>query len=194
MTGRKQRRSVAQKSSSAPVSFQEWRKKFESSLRVGTLAWKAFRELLKQEEQFSERFHLPKAEDIRGRVLKNIYKETSPRPPLDKNAPVVAKALKKLVAQLSTVIAGISEAGEKVESYSGLGLDLSADLHLFHKARNSATLRSNCWRLKVPSLCGVMRQTRVCGFSQRSMVSFQSLKLMRLLDWRWKRMDTQMLN
>jgi hypothetical protein len=150
MKERKQRRSVAQKSSPAPVSFQEWRKKFESSLRVGTLAWKAFRELLKQEGQSSEKFHWPKPEDVRGHVLKNIYEETSPRPPLDKNAPVLAKALKKLVPQLSIVIAAISNAGAKVESYSGLGLDLSADLHLFHKARNSANATLELLEAKGP--------------------------------------------
>jgi len=31
------------------------------------------------------------------------------------------------------------QAGAKVESQGGIGLDLSPDLHLFHKARNSAT-------------------------------------------------------
>jgi len=147
---KRKRPSVAQRSNPAPVSFQEWRRTFESSLRVGTPGWKAFRELLHQEEQSREKLHLPRLDDMRGHVLKKICEETSPRPPQDKNAPVLAKALKKVIAQLGVLIATIAKAGGKVETDGGLSLDLSTDLHLFHKARNSATATLELLEAKGP--------------------------------------------
>jgi hypothetical protein len=149
MKKRKSGISGVQKSNPAPVSFQEWRKKFESSLRVDTPAWKAFRELLKREKQSSEKFHLPKPEDVRGDLLRRIYEETSPRPQ-DENAPALAKTLKKLVPQLSAAIAVISISGSKVVTDGGLGLDLSSDLHLLHKVRNSATATLGLLEAKGP--------------------------------------------
>jgi len=72
--------------------------------------------------------------------MEGTYRETSALPQQNDEAlKKLTKALKKLVAQLGVVIGAISTAGAKVESQGGIGLDLSPDLHLFHKARNSAT-------------------------------------------------------
>jgi hypothetical protein len=120
-------------------------------LIVGTPASKAFRELVKQEAQSREKFHLPKLPDLRGHVMEGIYRETSTFPrPNEKALNELSKALKKLVAQLGVVISAISTAGGEVESQGGISLDLSADLHLFHKARNSATATLELLEVKGP--------------------------------------------
>jgi hypothetical protein len=151
MKKRKRSDSPNLRSTPAPLDFVAWRKRFESSLVVGTPASKAFRELLKQEEQSRERLHLPKLPDLRGYVMEWIYKETSAVREQNYRVPErLAWLLKELVEQLGAVIGTITTAGAKVESQAGVDLDLSTDLHLFHKARNSATATLELLEVKGP--------------------------------------------
>ncbi len=151
MKRRKRSHSPNLRSTPAPLGFHEWRKRFESSLIVGTPASKAFRELVRQEAQSREKYHLPKLLDLRGYVMEGIYRETSALPEQNDEAlKKLTKGLKKLVAQLGVVIGTISTAGAKIESRGGLSLDLAADLHLFHKARNSATATLELLDVKGP--------------------------------------------
>src|SRR5579862_5284778 len=108
MKKRKQSRSPNLRSTPAPLDFHAWRKRFESSLVVGTLASEAFRELLKQEAQSREKFNLPKLQDLRRHVMERIYRETSALPEQNDQVPErLARALKELVTQLGVVIATI---------------------------------------------------------------------------------------
>ena len=151
MKKRKRSRSPNPKSTPAPLDFHAWRKRFESSLVVGTPASEAFRELLKQEAQSREKFNLPKLQDLRRHVMEGIYRETSALPEQNDQVPErLARGLKELVTQLGVVIATITTAGGKIESRGGLSLDLSADLHLFHKVRNSASATLELLEVKGP--------------------------------------------
>jgi hypothetical protein len=151
MKKRKRSDSRNLRSTPAPLDFVAWRKRFEASLVVGTRASKAFRELLKKEAQSRERLHLPKLLDLPGYVMEGIYRETSTLPEQNDRVPErLAKLLKGLVEQLGFVIGTITTAGAKVESQAGVSLDLSTDLHLFHKARNSATATLELLEVKGP--------------------------------------------
>jgi len=150
MKKRKRNRSPNLRSTPLPLAFHKWRKRFESSLFVGTPASEAFRELLKEEIQSREKLQMPKLLDLRGHVMERIYRETSALPQQNEAPKRLTKGLKELVAQLGVVIATITTAGAKIESEGGLSLDLSADLHLFHKARNSATATVELLEVKGP--------------------------------------------
>jgi hypothetical protein len=137
----KQKSRLGQAPTVGTVGFPEWRKRFDSMLRVGTAAWKAFRTLLEQEQQSRVKWQL-QLEDLRGQVLDSIYKETSPLPAFDENAlkdlAHTQKALKDLVTQLNSVIGKIRTTGVVVVSYGGVRLDFSADLEIYQRAANSA--------------------------------------------------------
>ena len=151
MKKRKQSHSSNLRSTPVPLAFHEWRKRFESSLFRGTPASKAFHKLLKEEAQSREKLHQPKLLDLRGYVMEGIYRETSAIPEQHDHVPErLATGLKGLVEQLGFVIGTITTAGAKVESQAGVSLDLSTDLHLFHKARNSATATLELLEVKGP--------------------------------------------
>jgi hypothetical protein len=82
--------------------------------------------------------------------MEGIYRETSALPEQNDVPERLAKSLKNLIEQLGVVISTITTAGAKVETQGGLGLDLSADLHLFHKVRNSATATLELLEVKGP--------------------------------------------
>src|ERR1700744_704716 len=104
MKRRKRNHSPKLRSTPAPVDFHEWKKRFESSLFLGTPASKAFRELVKREARSREESHLPKLPDLRGCVMEGIYKETSSIPRSNDEAlKKLTDSLKKLIKQLGVV-------------------------------------------------------------------------------------------
>ena len=151
MRKRKRSDSPSLKSTPATPDFVVWRKRFESYLFNGTPASEAFRELHKQEAQSREARTRLRVLDLRGYVMEWIYRETSAVPEQQNRVPEsLAMLLKELVEQLGAVIRTITTAGARVESQAGVDLDLSTDLHLFHKARNSATATLELLEVKGP--------------------------------------------
>jgi hypothetical protein len=125
----------------AGMEYEEWRIRFEHSLKVGTTAWKGFKTWMSVEEESANKFKMPWANDVRDHVLRMMHAETSPLPNDKKardNRAYTIKALKHLVAQLNSVLGHIRKTGVFVETDGGLGLDFSSDLEVFQHAANRA--------------------------------------------------------
>lgn len=91
-------------------AFDEWRKRFEASLKVGTDAHKRFVSWIEVEEVTAAKFNLPWRDDCRGHVLESLHADTSPDPHFEQGARKNNEYIKKELGEIRLKLENLAKA------------------------------------------------------------------------------------
>jgi hypothetical protein len=107
-------RSAAKKKEFRSLQFAEWRKRFDSLIKVGSSAHEGLRRWIDQEEELAKKANYPWRNECRLNVLETLHDLTSARPVLTEDARKAnehfGNSLKEFVQQIESLTGDIGSS------------------------------------------------------------------------------------